>query len=64
MRVQETTIARVWAYETGQMKPEDIVTLFRDLYRSGELWDLPTRYLDYAGEMLTKGFFNTGAGAN
>lgn len=55
-------IARVWAYETGQLKPEEIVTLFHDLWKSGDIWLMPTKYLDNAGEMMTRGYFTVGVG--
>lgn len=58
MNVDTATIGRVWEYETQQMKPEQIVALFRHLYTSGMIWDLPTVYLDRAGEMLARGYFD------
>ena len=64
MNVDSVTLGRVWAYETGQLKPEEVIALFKDLFDSGELWNLPTIYLTHAGEMFTRGYFDKPKGTN
>ena len=64
MHVDEATVGRVWEYETGALKPDEIVALFRHLFMTGMIWDLPTVYLNHAGEMFNRGFFNSPKGTN
>lgn len=48
-----TTLSElVMAFETGKLSKESIYELFDKLMKSGELWMLPTDYLDKAAMLL------------
>lgn len=47
--------AKVLQYYVGKLPREEVVEMFRELTNSGEIWDLPTSFLDTAGSLWEAG---------
>lgn len=45
----------VLKYETGGLTLDEAVLLFTNLMETGEIWNLPTGYLDDAAKLLDLG---------
>ncbi len=49
---------KILLYEMGMMSLAEAVPMFKSLWESGEIWNLPDSYLSVAGVMMEQGLFD------
>lgn len=46
---------KILLYEQGDLTPSEIVVMFNDLVETGDIWKLPTEYLEDATKLINLG---------
>lgn len=47
--------AKVLQYYNGKLTKEEMLEMFRELVASGDIWNLPTSFLDTASTLIEAG---------